>query len=220
MKIINIIAGLLYSCAAIASAADTNIYPILVTADGHAYTNSHIYQSNPLEVKLWHDGGTARVALTNLTEPVRSLYPYNSNLAAQFPALERQQAQDRQAAARAALAARQDWLNEQAKKAIWICITSADKKNGKYDAIINGQAQIIYLNNPPASLDANANFYGSRYMAAESEFTVAYMRQDDVGKLIASSHGRDAYDSLPRVRAFYFGNASDGSPIWQCVTSR
>ncbi len=201
-----------------AARADTNSYPILVTADGHSYTNAHIYRVTPIEITFSHDMGATHVALTNLTEPLRSQYPYDSNNAAQYPAFLKQQEAARKAAAGAAAAARQAWLAEQAKNAGLIQITDVNKQTRQYTALINGQSRTIYLNNSPAGLAENANFAGAKYHMAEASYVSSGLRRDDVGQIIALQSARDALDSLPPVRAFYIGTASDGIPIWQCVT--
>src|SRR6185437_2829676 len=56
--------------------ADTNVFPILV-AGGETYQNAKIVSHTLTNVLVFHDGGAARIAFTNLAEEIQKQYGYD-----------------------------------------------------------------------------------------------------------------------------------------------
>ncbi len=199
--------------------ADTNIIAVLTTADGISYTNARIDRTTPVEAFVWYDGGIARVPLTNLPESLKQKYPFDTNAASQFLAAEKQKTANRRAAEIAAAAARQAWLEKQAKNAGWINIIGSDrqKPNPQYTAVINGTATKIYLNNPPKGLDEEVGYFSMKKMHAESDYVVSVLQGDRFNEMVAVQNGKAAEVWMPRVRAFDTGTKYSGIPVWQFV---
>lgn len=212
------LSAILLAALAVASArADTNIIAVLTTADGISYTNARIDHTTPVYADVWYDGGIVHIALTNLPEALQKQYPYDTNAATQFLAAEKQKREQLKAAQIAAAAARQAWLEKQAKNAGWIYITSPDYDHpGYYWASINGVSQKIYLKNAPPGLTAACG----RFDQAESEAIFSSIKRTHSTEWTDWQGAADAQtvsNLIPRVRAFDTGQKQSGIPIWQFV---
>jgi len=56
--------------------ADTNVFPVLV-AGGETYQNAKVVSHTLTNVLIFHDGGAARIAFTNLPEAIQKQYGYD-----------------------------------------------------------------------------------------------------------------------------------------------
>jgi hypothetical protein len=69
--------------------AETNIFPVLHTEKA-SYTNARITSVSATHAIVWHDGGGARIPLTNFPDDVRAKLGYDPAKAAQVEAAESQ----------------------------------------------------------------------------------------------------------------------------------